>query len=87
MYIASTENNRLVRANLDGSDAENLGNLGGLLDKPSGIALNIKPGKMYVTSSGNKSVVRAELDGSLAFDLSNLNQFLDAPHGIALASG
>jgi len=61
-----------------------LGNPGGFLNIPSGIALDSVNGKMYIASSGNNKIVRANLDGSGGTDLGNPGGFLNIPSGIAL---
>ena len=64
MYITSLLNNKIVRANLDGSSPLDLGNPGGLLSGPNDIALDLANGQMYITSTTNHKIVRANLDGS-----------------------
>ena len=60
MYVTGYFNNAVFRANLDGSDPENLGNLdasGDPLERPWGIALDLSAGKMYVTSTNKNAVL------------------------------
>lgn len=61
IYLAERLNNRIRRANLDGSELEVL--ISGL-DQPVGIELDLARGKMYWTSIGGGKVKRANLDGS-----------------------
>ena len=86
MYIASPANNKIVRANLAGSSPEDLGNPGGLLAAPVGIALDVARGRMYITSFANGKVVQANLEGNDATDLGDLNGSVTSPWGIALDS-
>ncbi len=71
---------KIQRANLDGSNIEDLVTQG--LDIPSGIALDVAGGKMYWTDSGTDKIQRANFDGSDVEDL--VTQGLDGPRGIAL---
>lgn len=54
----------ILRANLDGTSPENLGNPNSLLDQPYDIAINTTQGKLYITSYNNAKVVRTDLDGN-----------------------
>ena len=58
MYVSGMGNNKIVWANLDGSGGTDLGNPGGFLNIPHGIALDSVNGKMYIASSGNNKIVR-----------------------------
>ena len=73
-------NSKIQRANLDGSNAEDLVTQG--LEAPAGIALDVAGGKMYWTDPSADKIQRANLDGSNAEDL--VTQGLEAPTGIAL---
>ncbi|MFC1981017.1 hypothetical protein ACFLVN_02080 [Chloroflexota bacterium] len=80
MYWTDYGNSRIHRANLDGSDIENLVTV----DDPYGIALDVAGGKMYYTdpvSPTGDNIQRANLDGS---NVENLVIFLGNPSGIAL---
>jgi sugar lactone lactonase YvrE len=72
--------NRIRRANLDGSQIEDLVTTG--VESPRGIALDIVGGKMYWTDSATDKIQRANLDGSDVEDL--VTTGLISPHGIAL---
>jgi DNA-binding beta-propeller fold protein YncE len=80
-YYDSTSS--VVQANLDGSAAVSLGNLGGTLNGPSDIALDLSAGKMYLANKFNNTVTRANLDGSSPTSL-DLGATLQYPSGIAL---
>ncbi len=84
IYLLDNGINGLIQANLDGTQIVNLGNLGGTLDVPLGIALDPATGKMYVTNFGNNTVSVANLDGTGGKSLGNLGGTLDEPLGIAL---
>jgi hypothetical protein len=73
-----------VRANLDGSGGTDLGNPGGFLNNPVGIALDLANSRMLITSRGNNKIVRANIDGTGGTDLGNLNDSLNEPWAIAL---
>ena len=72
--------NKIQRANLDGSDVQDLVTQG--LKSPSSIALDIVGGKMYWTDNGTDKIQRANLDGSDVQDL--VTQGLKSPSSIAL---
>ncbi len=87
VYWTDGGNNKIQRANLDGSNVEDLITSG--LTKPLGIALDVPGGKMYWVESGKTDapqvpakVKRANLDGSGAEDL--IATGLSNPFGIAL---
>ena len=80
MYWTDDSADRIQRANLDGSDIENLITQG--LDDPYGIALDVAGGKMYWADEGENEILRANLDGSNIQIL--VSRGLDDPHGIAL---
>lgn len=84
MYVTSTGTGVILRANLDGTGVENLGNLNGTLNLPQGIALDTAHGKLYVANLGSGTISRANLDGTGGEDLGNLNGTLNGPVGIAL---
>ena len=92
MYVTNYNLNNLPgddivsRANLDGTGAENLGNIGGLLILPAGIALDPAAGKMYVVNWGGARVIRANLDGTGGRRPGNLGATLTEPGGIALGA-
>lgn len=90
MYLTNHTNPNVVSANLDGSGAVNLGDLGAHLGTgygdPYGIALDLDARKMYVVVRGTNMVVRANLDGSGAAPLTIGVPLVD-PYGIALDLG
>ena len=74
----SDRTGRIRRANLDGSNVEDL--VTGL-DSPVGIALDIAGGKMYWVNANAAKIQRANLNGS---NVEDLVTGLDSPVGIAL---
>ena len=80
MYWTDSGTDKIQRANLDGSNIEDLVTQG--LSYPAGIALDVEGGKMYWTDSGTDKIQRANLDGSNIEDL--VTQGLRGPVGIAL---
>ena len=80
MYWTDSGTDKIQRANLDGSNVEDLVTQG--LDIPGSIALDVSGGKMYWTDEGTDKIQRANLDGSNVQDL--VTQGLDYPWGIAL---
>ena len=70
--------NKIQRADLDGSDVEDL--VTGL-GQPEGIALDVVNGKMYWVDSDTDKIQRADLDGSNVEDLVTT---VSNPKGIAL---
>ncbi len=85
IYWVDSYTAKIQRANLDGSDIEDLVTEG--LDNPEDIALDVLAGKMYWADSGTKKIQRANLDGSDIEDL--VTKGLESPQDIALdlASG
>ena len=79
MYWIDGEPDRIQRANLDGSQVEDVLTR---LPSPLGLALDVAAGKMYWTDLGTKKIQRANLDGSEVEDL--VTSGLEAPLGIAL---
>ncbi len=76
----STYTSKIQRANLDGSNVQDLVTQG--VRYPSGIALDVVGGKMYWTDNGTDKIQRANLDGSNVQDL--VTQGVEYPLGIAL---
>ncbi len=66
MYWIDADSRKIQRANLDGSNVEDL--VTGL-NLPLGIALDVAGGKMYWTDKGTDIIHRADLDGSNVEDL------------------
>ena len=79
MYWTDEWTEKIQRANLDGSNIEDLVTQG--LEGPSGIALDVEGGKMYWADWGTDKIQRANLDGS---NIQDLVTGLTAPYGIAL---
>lgn len=80
LYWTDWGTDRIQRANLDGSGIEDLV-VGGGLDGPDGLALDVSGGKMYWTDAGASRIQRANLDGS---SVENLVTGLGIPYGLAL---
>ena len=80
MFWVDYGTDKIQRANLDGSNIEDLV-IQGLRD-PHGIALDVEGGKMYWADSATHKIQRANLDGSNVEDL--VTQGLRSPSGIAL---
>ncbi len=74
----------IQRANLDGSNIEDLATRTQGLEGPWGLALDVAGGKMYWTDSQTAKIQRANLDGSNIEDLATRTQGLETPRGIAL---
>ena len=82
MYWTDGGTDKIQRANLDGSNIEDLVTQTQGLRVQSGIALDVAGGKMYWTDYGTDKIQRANLDGSNIEDL--VTQGLRDPNGIAL---
>ena len=80
MFWVDYGTDKIQRANLDGSNIEDLVTQG-IID-PHGIALDVEGGKMYWADSVTHKIQRANLDGSNVEDL--VTQGLRSPSGIAL---
>ena len=78
MYWTDTETDKIQRANLDGSNIEDL--VTGL-GRPPVIALDLSGGKMYWTDVDTDKIQRANLGGS---NIEDLVTGLGNPDGIAL---
>ena len=79
MYWADSVTDKIQRANLDGSNIEDLVTTG--LSDSDGIALDIAGGKMYWTDTETDKIQRANLDGS---NIEDLVTRLERPPIIAL---
>ncbi len=79
MYWTDTGTDKIQRANLDGSNIEDLVNTE--LNSPWGIAVDLPGGKMYWTDSDADRIQRANLDGS---NIETLLTGLSGPWGITL---
>lgn len=79
IYWTDSGTGKIQRANLDGSNIEDL--ITGL-SEPSGIALDQTSNKMYWTEAGTGKIQRANLDGNDIEDL--ITAGLSEPRGIAL---
>ncbi len=84
MYWTDAGTHKIQRANLDGSNIEDLITTG--LIYPQGIALDLTGKKMYWTDGGTDKIQRANLDGSNVEDLiaTGLTSSPTGPEGIAL---
>ena len=80
MYWTDWDTNKIQRANLDGSNVQDLVTTG--LGSPYGIALDVAAGKMYWADAGLAKIQRANLNGSNVQNLSPLG--LSVPICIAL---
>ena len=80
LYWTDWGTDRIQRANLDGSGIEDLV-VGGGLDGPDGLALDMAGGKLYWTDAGASRIQRANLDGS---NVQDLVIGLGIPYGLAL---
>ena len=78
IYWSSYANNKIQRANLDGSNVQNLVTT----NEPEGLSLDITDGKMYWTSANPAKIQRANLDGSNVQGL--VTTGLQDPEGTAL---
>ena len=67
MYWPDSVTDKIQRANLDGSNVEDLVTTG--LSDPDGIALDVAGGKIYWTDTLTDKIQRANLDGSNVEDL------------------
>ena len=67
MYWPDSVTDKIQRANLDGSNVEDLVTEG--LSDPDGIALDVAGGKIYWTDTETDKIQRANLDGSNVEDL------------------
>ena len=79
MYWTDSVSDKIQRANVDGSNVEDLVTTG--LRDPGDIALDLTEGKMYWTDQGTDKIQRSNLDGSNVEDLITT---LDYPSGLAL---
>ena len=82
IYWTDAGTEKIQRANLDGSNVQDLVTTG--LTTPAGIALDVAGGKMYWTDLGTAKIQRANLDGSNVQDLVTRTQGLGLPGSVAL---
>ena len=80
LYWSDWGTDKIQRADLDGSNAEDLVTSG--LDGPDGLAVDAAGGKLYWTDAGTAKIQRADLDGSNVQDL--VTSGLSIPYGLAL---
>ena len=80
MYWTDWATHKIQRANLDGSQVEDLVASG--LDLPSGLALDAAGGKLYWVDAGTDKIQRANLDGSGVEDLVTTGLYI--PRNLAL---
>ena len=81
LYWTDWGTDKIQRADLDGSNVEDLVSDAGL-DGPDGLALDQSGGKIYWTNVGSNKIQRADLDGSNVEDL--ITSGLSVPYGLAL---
>ncbi len=81
LYWTDWGTDKIQRADLDGSNVEDLVSGGGL-DGPDGLALEMAGGKIYWTDAGAAKIQRADLDGSNVEDL--VTSGLSVPYGLAI---
>ena len=81
LYWTDWGTDKIQRADLDGSNVEDLVSGTGL-NGPDGLALDVSGGKMYWTNVGTNKIQRADLDGSNVEDL--VASGLSVPYGLAL---
>ena len=79
MYWTDDRTKKIQRANLDGTNVQDLVTTG--LELPESIALDRTSGKMYWTDTGTNRIQRANLNGT---NVENLIVGVDRPEGIAL---
>jgi len=84
MYITFPDENRVKIFRLDGTHAADLGDLGGTIDGPEGIAIDNLHWNIYVTNKGDNTITVANFDGTNPRNLGNPGGYLDGPVGIAL---
>ena len=80
LYWTDTGTDKIQRANLDGTNVQDLVTTG--LERPDGIALDLAGGKMYWADFGTDKIQRANLDGTNVQDL--VTTGLRIPDGIAV---
>ena len=81
LYWTDWGTDKIQRADLDGSNVEDLVSSAGL-NGPDGLALDMAGGKMYWTDAGTAKIQRADLDGSNVEDL--ITSGLSVPYGLAV---
>ena len=81
LYWTDWGTDKIQRADLDGSNVEDLVSDAGL-DGPDGLALDPSGGKIYWTNVGSNKIQRADLDGANVEDL--ITSGLSVPYGLAL---
>ena len=80
MYWTDSGTDKIQRANLDGSNIQDIVTTG--LRTPTSIALDLVNGKMYWADAGTDTIQRANLDGSNIEDI--VTTGLRTPKGIAV---
>ncbi len=80
IYWADVRGEKIRRAQLDGSDVEDV--VVNLVETPHGIALDLNGGKMYWCDVTAQKIRRANLDGSVVEDL--VTEGPEYPRGIVL---
>ena len=82
MYWADESTAKIQRANLDGSNVEDIISSG--LQSPYAVAIDPDANKIYWTDIGSNKIQRANLDGSDIEDIATGGASGDGPQGIAL---
>ena len=82
MYWTDRGTDKIQRANLNGSNVEDLLTSG--LDRPTGLALDMSGGKMYWADTGTDKIQRANLNGSNVEDLLTSADGLIDPSGLTV---
>ena len=80
LYWSDWGTDKIQRADLDGSNVEDLVTGAGL-DGPDGLSLDLAGGKIYWADAGTNKIQRADLDGS---NVEDLVTGLGIPYGLAL---
>ena len=80
LYWSDSGADKIQRANLDGTEVEDLITAG--LELPRGLALDAAGGKLYWSDNGSDKIQRANLDGSEVEEL--VTEGLHSPRGLAL---
>ncbi len=80
LYWSDWGTDKIQRADLDGSNVEDLVSGAGL-DGPDGLSLDLAGGKIYWADAGTNKIQRSNLDGS---EVEDLVTGLGIPYGLAL---
>jgi DNA-binding beta-propeller fold protein YncE len=83
IYVSSGATESIIMVNKNGSAPKEL-KLNGLLNRPRGIAIDQRNGKMYVVNELVDGVIVADTNGLNAVNIGNPGGFLNSPFDIAL---